>query len=260
MKRGSLKTLILSLALVLATQGQSVVAPFFKVGVGDQVKTNFSPFNSLASYMTADGVQNHYQEHWFHAGWKTHFPVAIAAGSCATGGEWSSLADYQSVLTAGKILVIIWWWHNDMPCDASIRADAEATATSCLKPLLQGLNNGEVWVVFEPEYNVSTTLGAGTGGACGGNRIHRDPTWGTHINNMILQAKAGAHAGLTVKAGPAVGGFGYDENVYTLEPSLENCYAKSDFIAYHHITRNDTYTSDPWAAPDPEAVKFSLSL
>ena len=106
------KVLPLGFLLAASSSMPAAIAPFFKVGVGDAIKAPYSPYPYMHTVMASDGVTNHFQAHWFHAGWKGHFPSGVGPAACSSCGEYNTLNDYKAVLSAGKILVLYWWWHR----------------------------------------------------------------------------------------------------------------------------------------------------
>jgi hypothetical protein len=229
------------------------------VGAGDKFSTlnppsggtTYAPLNQI---MTTDGVPSDFVAQWFSysGGWTGHFPADDGGSS---SNDWIHPADIQTVIDAGKIPVIFWYWVGDSPClltGSGSRQDSETMVSTCLVPLLNSLSRPAslVYVVLEPEYNQDN--------ACSS---YKDTTWATHINTMMTALHA--VTGCKVKCGPSPGDWGYDVSAYQLEPSLNACIANADFINFHEIRRSgsgDTNTLDPWACPAPEEAEFALSF
>lgn len=262
--KAPVRTLCLSLLAVLVASSAWPVANEFKLGIGENVRRQdppgSGPYLNLTTSLANRGVNQDFITHWFHAGWKTHFPnsgVSYLAGYCNSGGEYNDLASYQAVLNAGKRLVLVWWWHNDNPCDLALRTDAENALRDCLVPMIKALTPGpglgsQVYVVLQPESNQY--------GPC---NAYKDPTWSTHLNTLLAQVHSVSVPGLTVQAGPGVGDWAYDVSAYQVEGSLSGAIANSDFVAFHNIFRQNSDHPTPndtnYGNPSPDQIEHAAS-
>ena len=262
--RAPLRLLCLSFLALLATDSAWPLATEFKVGIGENVRRLDPPggatYLGLNTSLTNRGVNNDFITHWFHQGWKNAFPdtgVSYLAGYCNSGSEFNPLSAYQAVLSSGKRLVLVWWWHNDTPCDLALRSDAENTLHDCLVPMIKALTPGpglgsQVYVVLQPEYNRYDSCNA-----------YSDPSWSTHINTMLSQLHAISVPGLTVQAGPSAGDWAYDRSAYQVEGSLNGCMANADFIAFHEIYRQNSDHPTPndtnFGNASPDQIEHALS-
>jgi hypothetical protein len=268
--RHSLLKSILGLALLgnaLAPASLPAIASEFKLGIGENVRKQDPPggatYLPLTTSLANRGVNQDFVTHWFHQGWRNAFPdtgVTYLSGSCNSGSQFNDLAAYQAVLTAGKRLVFVWWWHNDTPCDATLRLEAQNVLRDCLVPMIKALTPGpglgsQVYIILQPEYNRYDS--------CGGTPAYADATWSTHINTMLGDIPASTPNGITIKAGPSVGDWAYDESAYKVEGSLAACMPNADFISFHNIFRVNSDHPTPndtnYGNPSPDQIEHALS-